>query len=79
MAVLEPYEKSSDVMALRFKAASPCIESDLVGKRLNQKYKRGVSFQAVDANRPVHVANIQKHGGVHFFIYEHRKEEVRIL
>ena len=76
MAVLEPSNKSPDVTVLHFKAASPAIESVLVGKKLNQRFKRGVSFQAVDANRPLHVANIQKHGGVHFFIHDHRKEEV---
>jgi len=36
-----------------------------------------VSFQAVDSGRPVHVPNIQQHGGVFFFCPEHKTEEVR--
>lgn len=76
MAVLEPSAKASGTLSLHFKAASPKVESDIVGKKLNKRFKRGVSFQAVDANRPVHVAHIQKHGAVHFFIHDHNREEV---
>ena len=61
---------------LLVKAASSSIESAVVGKKLLRRFKRGVSYQAITANRPVHVSNIQKHGGVYFFIPEHGKEEV---
>ena len=36
-----------------------------------------MSFQAVNSGRPVHVPNVQKHGGVFFFCPEHKTEEVR--
>ena len=76
VAVLEPSKKSSNSLSLLFKAASPRVEEEMVGKKLNEQFKRGVSFRAVNANRPLYVENIQKHGGVHFFIPGHCKEEV---
>lgn len=76
MAMLEPHAKESTTPCLCFKAASASVESEVVGKKLHRHFKRGVSFMAVDANRPVHVANIQKHGGVYFLIPEHNREEV---
>ena len=75
---LEPSSKISSVPCLHVKAASSSIELAVVGKRLFKRFKRGVSYEAVAANRPVHVANIQKHGGVYFFISEHSKEEVKL-
>lgn len=69
-------DKTKDAPCLQVKAASSSIELAVVGKKLHKRFQRGVSYQAVDSNRPVHVANIQKHGGVHFFISEHKKEEV---
>ena len=69
-------DKTSGTPCLQIKAASISIELAVVGKKLYKRFQRGVSYQAVAANRPVHVANIQKHGGVHFFIPEHKKEEV---
>ena len=71
--------KTSSSPYLEIKAASSIIELAVVGKKLQRRFQRGVSHQAVAANRPVHVANIHKHGGVHFFIPEHRKEEVCAL
>ena len=68
--------KTSGSPYLEIKAASNIIELAVVGKKLQRRFQRGVSHQAVAANRLVHVANIHKHGGVHFFIPEHRKEEV---
>ena len=68
--------KTSSSPYLEIKAASNIIELAIVGKKLQRHFQQGVSHQAVAANRPVHVANIHKHGGVHFFIPEHRKEEV---
>ena len=77
VATLEPSSKTSSTPCLYAKAASSSIELAVVGKKLLKKFKRGVSYEAVAANRPVHVANIQKHGGIYFFIPEHSKEEVQ--
>ena len=77
VATLVPSDKTSSSLCLQIKAASSSIELAVVGKKLQKRFKRGVSYQAVAANRPVHVANIQKHGGVNFFIPEHNKEEVQ--
>ena len=71
--------KTSGSPYLEIKAASSIIALAVVGKKLQRRFQRGASHQAVAANRPVHVANIHKHGGVHFFIPEHRKEEVSAL
>ena len=78
VATLEPSDKTSSIPCLHVKAASSSIELAVVGKKLHKRFKRGVSYQAVAANRPVHVTDIQKHGGVYFFIPEHAKEEVHI-
>lgn len=76
VAILEPSSKTPNALSLHFKAASSSVESVVVGKKLSQRFRRGVSFQAIDANRPVYVENIHKHGGVHYFIPEHHKEDV---
>lgn len=76
MALLEPTSNPPDSLCLSYKAASSSVESRVVGRKLHRTFKQGVSFLAVDAGRPVHVSNIQKHGKVYFFIPEHKAEDV---
>ena len=75
-AVLEHSSNHRGSVCLSYKAASSSIEGKVVGRKIHRTFKQGVSFLAVDTGRPVHVADIQKHGRVYFFIPEHRVPDV---
>ena len=63
---------------LRVNAASQSLQPDIIGSTLTRDSKDGVSFQALDDGRPVHVTNIRSHGKVHFYLPQHDTKQVRL-
>ncbi len=61
---------------LRVNAASHSLQPDIIGTVLLKESKVGVSYEALEDVRPVHVANIKAHGKVHHYVPKHNIDQV---
>ncbi|KAH9514573.1 EF-hand calcium-binding domain-containing protein 5 [Bulinus truncatus] len=67
-------DSSRGTMLLRYAACTPEDCPYMLGKTLFKNMK-GVSFQAVETGKPVHVPRVSNHGNIYFWNYDRTQEE----
>ncbi|XP_059150410.1 EF-hand calcium-binding domain-containing protein 5-like isoform X2 [Physella acuta] len=67
-------DASRGKMLLRYAACTPEDCPYMLGKALFKNMK-GVSFQAVESGKPVHVPRVSNHGSIYFWNYNRTQEE----